>query len=713
MRFRMLALLLLVLFVWGISQLGAQERTPEPQEDFAIRAARAAKSDIGRPQATRYELLSPTRLDNLGCDLAAGVARDLGEEVIPYRVVITYPSGDYVMHVTAGGSYTQLCDEKFGMDKVLGPQYSFVTMAYTIRMPIAPTSVAPDGPGDSQPAFPEGPGNPQVPGAPTAAPTFAPLPTNTPRPTNVPPPTATLFLGTPLAQDFVCPRGYAGYKVPRIKPGFQTASVASGRVNNRLRAEPNTNGAVVAEAEPETVFDKVITGPACFEGYVWWLVEIDGVQGWTVESNADNYFLEPQIGITATPRPNTATPTLDPNIPTVTPTLFLGTPLAESFICPPDLAGFAPIRLTVGAKTARVTDGGSSNRLRSAPSSGGTLLGTAEPGITLDRVLAGPACGDDDVWWLVESHGVRGWTAESRGTAYYLEPLPEFVYTATPSPSPTTDPNLPTATPTFTPTMFLGTPLAESFICPPDFAGYLAPRLKEGIQTGAVTDGKTGNRLRAEPSVESEQVGFVDAGVTFDRVLTGPACSGTYVWWLVESDGVVGWTVESDASDGSYALDALPGLTATPSPSPSATSTLGATLTPSATFTPSITPTLFLGTPLPETSICPPDFAGYLPSRLIPGQQMARVMEGGSANRLRSEPSVEGELLGTIEPGTTIDAVLTGPACGDDFVWWLVQVNGIIGWTVESSAPDYYLEPLDGRPFMVTPTAAITPTNAG
>ena len=92
---------------------------------------------------------------------------------------------------------------------------------------------------------------------------------------------------------------------------------------------------------------------------------------------------------------------------------------------------------------------------------------------------------------------------------------------------------------------------------------------------------------------------------------------------------------------------------------------------------------------------------------------MARVTEGGSANRLRSAPSVEGELLGLIEPGITIDAVLTGPACGDDFVWWLVEVNGIVGWTVESSAPDYYLEPLDGTPFATTPTATITPTNAG
>jgi hypothetical protein len=700
MRFRMLGILLLLLSVWGIGQLGAQS-TPTPQEDFAIRAAKAAKPDIGRPQATRYEPLGPTRSSTLGCELAASAATDLGEEVVPYRVEITYPGGVYVMHVTAGGSYTQLCDEKFGMDKVLGPQYSFVTMAYTIREVVVP-----------QPSFPEGPGNPEDP----VDPNFVPSPTNTPRPTNVPPPTATLFLGTPLAQDYVCPRGYTGYLVPRIRPGFQTASVAAGRVNNRLRAEPNTNGAVVTEAEPGAIFDKVITGPACFEGYVWWLVEINGVQGWTVESNAGDYFLEPQKGVTATPQPsNTPAPTstLDPNIPTITPTLFLGTPLAQDYVCPPDFAGFSPTRLLAGIKTARVTEGGSANRLRSEPSSDGKLVGTAEPGITLDRVLAGPACKDGDVWWLVESGGARGWTIEARGSDYYLEPLPEFVYTATPSPTATIDPSLPTATLTPTATLFLGTPLAQDYVCPPDFAGYLPPRIKEGIQTARVTKGTVGNRLRTEPNVQSEQIGFVDAGVTIDRVLAGPACSHPYVWWLVESDGIIGWTVESDVLTNDYALDAMPGLTPTPSPSPTATSTLGATFTPSPTYTPSITPTLFLGTPLPETSICPPDFAGYLTPRLTPGFQMARVTDGGSANRLRSIPSTSGELLGEAEPGTIFDSVLTGPACGDEFVWWLVEVNGIVGWTVESKGTDYYVEPLKGTPFMTTPTVTVTPTNAG
>ena len=31
-----------------------------------------------------------------------------------------------------------------------------------------------------------------------------------------------------------------------------------------------------------------------------------------------------------------------------------------------------------------------------------------------------------------------------------------------------------------------------------------------------------------------------------DAILDGPACNGAFVWWLVETGGRVGWTVESD-----------------------------------------------------------------------------------------------------------------------------------------------------------------------
>lgn len=99
---------------------------------------------------------------------------------------------------------------------------------------------------------------------------------------------------------------------------------------------------------------------------------------------------------------------------------------------------------------------------------------------------------------------------------------------------------------------------------------------------------------------------------------------------------------------------------------------------------------------------CPADFAGYMEPRVQVGIANAQVEVGGVPNALRSFPSVDdavGERLGTIQPGRTIDRILSGPVCNQGFVWWLVEFDGQTGWTAESNASsqDYYLEPLGGE----------------
>ena len=66
------------------------------------------------------------------------------------------------------------------------------------------------------------------------------------------------------------------------------------------------------------------------------------------------------------------------------------------------------------------------------------------------------------------------------------------------------------------------------------------------------------------------------------------------------------------------------------------------------------------------------------------------------ANRLRAQPSVDARQIGEIAPRGRIDAVLDGPACNGPWIWWQVQVDGLVGWTVESDVNYnyYYLEPL-------------------
>ena len=92
---------------------------------------------------------------------------------------------------------------------------------------------------------------------------------------------------------------------------------------------------------------------------------------------------------------------------------------------------------------------------------------------------------------------------------------------------------------------------------------------------------------------------------------------------------------------------------------------------------------------------CPPEYAGYLRPRIGVGAFNARVASHTFANRLRAGPQISTDLLGEIAPRSLLDAVLDGPACDGAFVWWQVQVNGQIGWTVESdrNANYYYLEP--------------------
>ena len=92
---------------------------------------------------------------------------------------------------------------------------------------------------------------------------------------------------------------------------------------------------------------------------------------------------------------------------------------------------------------------------------------------------------------------------------------------------------------------------------------------------------------------------------------------------------------------------------------------------------------------------CPVNYAGFLPPRIDVGRRAARSASHTFANRLRANPNPAAEQIGEIPPRSILDAVLDGPACQGTYVWWQVEVDGLVGWTIESdrSANFYYLEP--------------------
>lgn len=133
------------------------------------------------------------------------------------------------------------------------------------------------------------------------------------------------------------------------------------------------------------------------------------------------------------------------------------------------------------------------------------------------------------------------------------------------------------------------------------------------------------------------------------------------------------------------------------------TSTGGAG-SPSATATPIPTDTLDSKIPCaaPEPGVV------YMPTRLTTGIQ-ARVA-AGPPNNQRSAPGIDAPFLGDI-PGGAVINVVAGPECTDSLVWWQVDYDGRVGWTVEGRDGTYWLETIPGPPLPAN-LPAITRENA-
>lgn len=271
-----------------------------------------------------------------------------------------------------------------------------------------------------------------------------------------------------------------------------------------------------------------------------------------------------------------------------------------------------PTRLIAGSWGRVTTWPNLPNRLRSSPSYYGAVIGQIPAG-GIFQTLSGPQCVNGVNWWQVNYNGRVGWTAEGDGYTYWLEP-----YNFGPPP-------------------------------PPPPVCQLTPRLSVGGQ-GRVTPGLP-NVIRSAPGTQSTGansvvIGQIPGGGVFS-VLGGPECgTDRRWWWLVNYNGVVGWTGEGEGS--TYWVEP------------------------------------WSGGPV----ACP----GALPSRLLPGSLGAVTMYPYLPNRVRTAPDFNSYVIGLIPPGGVF-GVISGPYCNQNTAFWQVNYGGMVGWTGEGDATTYWLEP--------------------
>ncbi len=188
----------------------------------------------------------------------------------------------------------------------------------------------------------------------------------------------------------------------RLEIGSE-ARVTPG-ASNRIRSEPSINAEQVGQIPAREVVT-LLEGARCVDNILWWRIDYGGIEGWTAEANAEEYFLEPYIDSSATTTTDTESCT-------------------------------AEVRLQVGAY-GQVSSTAPS-RLRDEPEISAEQVGQVNP-IDIFQVVDGPICANSFNWWQVEVDGLIGWLAEGDEDTYYVEVVTDSSLIGLPS---TTEPTL-------------------------------------------------------------------------------------------------------------------------------------------------------------------------------------------------------------------------------------------------------------------------------
>jgi hypothetical protein len=88
-------------------------------------------------------------------------------------------------------------------------------------------------------------------------------------------------------------------------------------------------------------------------------------------------------------------------------------------------------------------------------------------------------------------------------------------------------------------------------------------------------------------------------------------------------------------------------------------------------------------------------FDQTVPARLEVGARARVTFTDGTPSRLRAEPGLDGTEIAQMAEGTEF-SVIGGPWCADEYRWWQLELDdGMIGWSAEGDAEDYFLEPVE------------------
>lgn len=140
----------------------------------------------------------------------------------------------------------------------------------------------------------------------TSTPTLTPFPSKTATQTTTPTNTAIAKTTKKVSQ---CP----GAPDIVLKLGEQAMVSVDPPLPNNVRNKPGTAGELIGKIQPGEVV-QIEDGPRCADQLTWWYVTVsDGLEGWTAEGDAENYWLVPiqqASGDVSTKQP-TSSPTPD------------------------------------------------------------------------------------------------------------------------------------------------------------------------------------------------------------------------------------------------------------------------------------------------------------------------------------------------------------------------------------------------------------------